>query len=143
MARGDHIRVRRRGYWHHGIDCGDGTVIHYDGELFRVSEAAVRRVAYEAFAKGGKVRRVKDTGAYDPDTILSRAESRIGECGYSALLNNCEHFARWCVNGVKESRQVERVLYAATGLALTAAGVLATVIVARTLGGRSGGPGTS
>jgi len=27
MARGDHVRVKRRGYWHHGIDCGDGTVI--------------------------------------------------------------------------------------------------------------------
>ena len=31
MARGDHIKVRRRGllYAHHGIDLGDGTVAHY------------------------------------------------------------------------------------------------------------------
>ncbi len=31
MARGDHIYVNRVGgvYSHHGIDCGDGSVIHY------------------------------------------------------------------------------------------------------------------
>ncbi|HRT20579.1 MAG TPA: lecithin retinol acyltransferase family protein, partial [Candidatus Hydrogenedentes bacterium] len=38
MARGDHIKVRRFLYSHHGIDCGDGTVIHYTGSpLHRMS----------------------------------------------------------------------------------------------------------
>jgi len=53
MACGDHIRARRFGYWHHGIDCGDGTVIHYEGELFRAKDAKVRRVTWHEFARNG------------------------------------------------------------------------------------------
>ena len=29
MKRGDRIYVNYRAYTHHGIDCGNGTVIHY------------------------------------------------------------------------------------------------------------------
>lgn len=33
MQKGDHLYVSRGLYTHHGIDCGDGTVIHYrEGE---------------------------------------------------------------------------------------------------------------
>jgi hypothetical protein len=32
MARGEHIYVHFTKFVHHGIDCGDGTIIHYDGE---------------------------------------------------------------------------------------------------------------
>ena len=34
MDKGDHIFVYRRGYSHHGIDCGDGTVIHYESNAW-------------------------------------------------------------------------------------------------------------
>jgi hypothetical protein len=55
MARGDHIFVRRLGglYSHHGIDCGDGSVIHYWGDASwstRVVRSEVHR-----FAGGGKI----------------------------------------------------------------------------------------
>ncbi|NUM56584.1 MAG: lecithin retinol acyltransferase family protein [Candidatus Hydrogenedentes bacterium] len=98
MARGDHIRVFRRGYWHHGIDCGDGTVIHYTGELFNRANAAVRRTSMEQFAKGGRVRVVKSKSTYDVDAIIERAHSRLDEMRYSTVLNNCEgpprHYGR-------------------------------------------------
>lgn len=34
MDKGDHIFVYRRGYSHHGIDCGEGTVIHYESNAW-------------------------------------------------------------------------------------------------------------
>ena len=45
MSAGDHILVKRMGgaYQHHGIDMGDGTVIHFSGEPFHRAEAKVRR----------------------------------------------------------------------------------------------------
>jgi hypothetical protein len=33
MAKADHIHVHRLGYAHRGIDMGDGTAIHYTGEV--------------------------------------------------------------------------------------------------------------
>jgi hypothetical protein len=39
--------------------------------------------------------------------IIKRALSRIGERGYDLLLNNCEHFARWCRYGEAKSYQAE------------------------------------
>jgi hypothetical protein len=133
MARGEHIRVKRIGYWHHGVDCGDGTVIHYNGELFRSQNATVCRVSMGEFARDGEVRVVHEPFAYEPDRVVQRAEERLGEDRYSALANNCEHFARWCVTGIEESRQVERALYIASGLAVTAAGVLTSLVVAKVL----------
>ncbi|MEH6616887.1 MAG: lecithin retinol acyltransferase family protein [Porticoccus sp.] len=56
MARGDHIYVRRFGgmYAHHGIDAGDGTVIHYTSSHW-LSPRQVRRTAMIKFAKGDEV----------------------------------------------------------------------------------------
>lgn len=136
MACGDHIRARRFGYWHHGIDCGDGTVIHYEGELFRAKDAKVRRVTWHEFARNGEVRTVPEPCAYDPETVVERAVSRLGECGYCAFANNCEHFARWCASGIRESRQVDRVLAVASGVAVATAGALATIVLAKAIGSR-------
>ena len=35
MAKGDHLFVYCGGYSHHGIDVGDGNVIHFDSTPFR------------------------------------------------------------------------------------------------------------
>ena len=45
MGKGDHIRVKRAGgvYYHHGLDVGDGYVIHYSGEVARKRNASIRR----------------------------------------------------------------------------------------------------
>jgi hypothetical protein len=34
------------GYTHHGIDCSDGSVIHYSGELGKKTEASTRRTSF-------------------------------------------------------------------------------------------------
>ncbi len=138
MSRGDHIRVKRLGYWHHGIDCGDGTVIHYTGEPADYRNAAIRRTSVEDFAKGGKVRTVRHVAALDADSVIERAESRLNEISYHPVRNNCEHFARWCATGAAESRQVRQAIYALTGVAITVVGTIAAAALVKIVGRRSG-----
>lgn len=132
MARGDHIRARRRGFWHHGIDCGDGTVIHYTGEPKNLANASVARTSMDAFAKGGAIRTVKSATTRDPEEIVRRASSRIGESRYGVVRNNCEHFVHWCRTGMPSSKQVRRALtgagtIAVAGLAVLLVGVRAII----------------
>jgi hypothetical protein len=108
MARGDHIRVARFGYSHHGIDCGDGRVVHFAGEPGRKLGAVVACTTIDAFARGGTVELEEDEATYHADQIVERALARLGEGGYSLFDNNCEHFARWCRSGRAASYQVRR-----------------------------------
>jgi len=119
MPKGDHIKVFRGLYWHHGIETGDGTVIHQTGEPGRSLNAAIRETPVEDFLRKGNPRRVRYDFALDPDKVLRRARSRIGNPGYGLFFNNCEHFARWCTTGRTESRQVDRVAWAGVALGIT------------------------
>jgi hypothetical protein len=108
MARGDQIYVMRplagldSLYQHHGIDCGDGTVIHY----YKPGEAEISRTSYETFAQGKPVYTKQYITSYVPDIVIERAESRLGERQYNLLTNNCEHFATWCKIGNNECVQL-------------------------------------
>ncbi len=106
MARGDQVYAIREvmgiPYEHHGIDLGDGTVIHYR----KVDEAEVSRTSVESFARGGPVYIVPQLTAYIPEVVIKRAKSRLGEKDYSLFFNNCEHFANWCKTGRNDSRQL-------------------------------------
>ncbi|MCP4641608.1 MAG: lecithin retinol acyltransferase family protein [bacterium] len=108
MARGDHISARRVGYSHHGIDCGDGTVIHYAGDHGEKRNPCVRRSTLAEFAKGAPVEVVAHRRADAPDIVVERAEGHVGEARYRLLRSNCEHFARRCATGKPRSRQVRR-----------------------------------
>ncbi|MGF1569601.1 MAG: lecithin retinol acyltransferase family protein [Nodosilinea sp.] len=109
MARGDQIYVMRPlagltgVYQHHGIDCGDQTVIHYSKAT---DEAVIARTSAEAFSWGNPVYPVHPPLAYVPNVVVERAESRLGERQYDLFLNNCEHFANWCKTGRNESAQL-------------------------------------
>jgi Lecithin retinol acyltransferase len=108
MARGDQIYVMRPlmglsgVYEHHGIDCGDGTVIHYA----KLDVAQVSRTSWGKFAAGNPVYVKNPPTSYITDVVMQRAESRLGERQYSLLSNNCEHFATWCKTGRNESAQL-------------------------------------
>jgi hypothetical protein len=124
MSRGDHVYVRRwarlNRYSHHGIDCGDGTVIHYVGGLGTLRR--VERTSWPAFAGGSQVL-VRDHRDRVPvEEIVANAESRVGGHGYHLVKNNCEHFATWASTGSASSRQVRRWAMAAPG-AVTSLGV--------------------
>lgn len=110
MARGDQIYVMRElvgipgRYEHHGIDCGNGTVIHYSKAK---EEAEISRTPFQAFSWGNPVyTRVPGMAVFVPEVVIERAESRLGERRYDMFFNNCEHFASWCKTGQSESRQL-------------------------------------
>ena len=64
MAQGDHIYVERINgvYAHHGIDYGDGSVIHYTSKNWR-QRPKVQHTSVAEFAKLGKVQ-VKNYDAF-------------------------------------------------------------------------------
>lgn len=107
MARGDQIYVMRDvmgiPYEHHGIDCGDGTVIHYS----KVGTAAVSRTSYERYSWGNPVYTQLYSTCFIPEVVIQRAESRLGEQRYDFFFNNCEHFATWCKTGRNDCRQLQ------------------------------------
>lgn len=122
MTRGDHVYVRRRPHYsHHGVDCGDGTVIHYVGERGEVRY--IDRTSWETFAAGDEVLVRIYKRRLPVDQIVRNAESRIGERDYNLVTNNCEHFATWAVTGSAGSSQVRRWAMAAPG-AVASAGVV-------------------
>ena len=106
MARGDQIYVMRDimgvPYQHHGIDCGDGTVIHYR----KVGTATVSRTSMQAFARSNPVYTLSRAVSFIPQVVITRAESRLGEQRYNLFFNNCEHFANWCKTGNSVSPQL-------------------------------------
>lgn len=113
MAKGDQIYVYRElfnlpeGYKHHGIDCGDGTVIHY-----RKPSEVVERTSLSTFTRGNKVYvcEYKQEFCFINDIVVHRAESRLGERKYNLLFNNCEHFATWCKTGISDSKQIREFI---------------------------------
>ncbi len=133
MAYADHISVSRGFYRHHGIDCGDGTVIHFDGDVFGRSAGSVLRSPVRVFASGGRVAVERHDRCADPDVVIRRAHSSLGLEGFHILRNNCEHFATWCKTGRASSAQVRNF-----GVILTScACAIAAMIAAETARRRS------
>ncbi len=122
MARGDHLYVMCLGYSHHGIDCGDGHVIHFNSGPFQKVVGAlgdqpprIERVPIAEFSQGRELQlRLYDV-CDDPEATIQRAISRIGQTGYQLFENNCEHFAVWCKTGWPKSTQVDAIRQAARG----------------------------
>ncbi len=123
MARGDHIYVERfQGvYSHHGLDRGDGTVVHLcaDEGAGKLT-SAVRCSKMVDFAQGAEVKVMRYGERLSGEEAVARAESLLGSSGYDLFSNNCEHFACWCVTGERLSEQV-RAAGAGAGLLGTAA----------------------
>ncbi|HEY9601827.1 MAG TPA: lecithin retinol acyltransferase family protein [Allocoleopsis sp.] len=112
MAQGDHIYVYcdTRGivYTHHGIDCGDGTVIHFSRERGKVSRDTMSY--FESLSSTKLVHERKYIQCYSPSVVVCRAMDRLDKGRYNLIFNNCEHFATWCKTGQHKSQQVDNVL---------------------------------
>jgi hypothetical protein len=119
MAKGDCIYVYRNFgqlqgvYKHYGIDCGDGTVIHY-----RKPSEIIEQTSLATFSRGNPVyvAEYSEGFGYIPDVVVERAKSRLGENSYNLLSNNCEHFASWCKTGISDSKQIRNYLPAISTL---------------------------
>lgn len=113
MRFGDHLKVKRRLYSHHGIYIGSQQVIHYapppgqdvdDGIGWRQllgADSVVNTIhvakldEFEFEGIHASIVPYRKPGSYPPLKTVARAESRIGENGYNLWGNNCEQFVRW------------------------------------------------
>ena len=113
MNIGDHLVTPRTGYTHHGIYIGNGEVIHYSGFANGQSTGTICITSVKAFANGHDVSvREHFFRRYDGKETVERAHRRLGEDWYNVLINNCEHFVNWCVNGLHSSNQVNNLIAA-------------------------------
>lgn len=121
---GDHLKVKRRLYSHHGIYIGNNHVIHYapppgksvgDGISWRqllgadsvintIHIAKLDDFEYEGIR--ASIVPYEKPRHYPPLKTVARAESRIGENGYNLWGNNCEQFTRWCKQVQPEGKPV-------------------------------------
>jgi hypothetical protein len=125
MARGDHIFVSMELYTHHGIDLGDGTLVHWTatdagssdllGLIGSKVQAEIRRTPLAGFSRGEPVWVRQYSKCYAAETVVARALSRIGHRGYHLADNNCEHFACWCKTGRHHSEQIKNVAAVVAG----------------------------
>ncbi len=129
MAAGDRVEVNRwlagtpLRYVHHGIDMGDGTVVHARPHDFRkpFGGGSVVRTTLAEFADGAEVRTtLEPPAAFPAEDVARRAAAHVGRDGY------CEHFATWCATGQRRSRQVEAVIRGVTAVAVAAVAILLT-----------------
>lgn len=149
---GDHLVTPRGVYAHHGIYVGNGRVVHYSGFADWVNGLKsvvgqgdevpypIEEVSLEIFTQGkGYTVKIHPTPLFTGEKIAQRARSRMGECEYSVIRNNCEHFCEWCINDAHTSSQVRKmakVASAVSGSSLAAvAARLAVPRVALALGG--------
>ncbi|MBP0605091.1 MULTISPECIES: lecithin retinol acyltransferase family protein [Burkholderia] len=129
---GAHLVTRRHGYLHHGIYVGDGNVIHYAGWSRQPSGGPVEIVTLDGFRAGFGFAVIRHARTpYDGMEAASRAASRLGECRYRLLTNNCEHFCLWCLFGVGRSEQVASCLRNPVHGVAVAVTLIACVLVAR------------
>jgi hypothetical protein len=152
MTKGQHLRVKRPSGWiadgmfHHGIDLGDSTVIHFTGLNKR--DAKVIRTNINVFESNGqaqvvdydKIRKMPPRYFGDelidysqfysrhPDEIVGYALQSLGYGNYHPYTNNCEHFATCMVTGVRFSIQSENV-YSNIDRRPTLGGLLANFLI--------------
>ena len=77
MAIGDHIKVHRDFYWHHGIDVGDGHVVSISPEgvlLQSLAQFCEGRPAQRVVYKPGKV-------PFTPGQVAWRALQSVAAMG--------------------------------------------------------------
>lgn len=115
---GDHIRVKRPYYYHHGVYVGDGMVIHFTGEqndsISEPEKVLVRKTTIEFFANGTIVEKAKlsfleKRHAKNRKIVVEEAEKAVGEGNYDFLHNNCEDFANKVCYNKKLSSQIDDI----------------------------------
>lgn len=96
MAAGDHIYVKRFGgvYAHHGIDCGDGHVIHYTSDHWHAPRR-VQRTPLERFARGDEIL-VRDYSAFfekmhHPENLPRRMQAEFRRALATLLGRSVQH----------------------------------------------------
>jgi hypothetical protein len=122
FSPGDHLRVGRGLYGHHGVYVGDGHVVQFGGWIGDKRHTRVEEVPLSGFLRGGRAEVVDHSNLtwlglwklpppLPPDRIVARARCLArerSEGAYNLVGRNCETVALWCVCGMGESLQRQR-----------------------------------
>lgn len=141
-SKGNHIKVDRGLYTHHGVYISNDEIIHFTGReedsVLDWSKPEVIKTDLSYFLKDGELEVKEYTDdelqdLYPVDHIVAYARACLGDKGYNLVFNNCEHFANVCTLGRFRSRQVEKVFDVIIGRRKKDMGLLGTI------GGKIGG----
>ena len=113
--KGDIVRVALGSLYHYGVFVSEDEIIQFGYPPLpefaeQNKEPRVCAVDADTFCCGRIIERGEPEHgdkktARTPDEAVQAARSRLGEGGYSIIHNNCEHFARECVLGVRMCEQ--------------------------------------
>lgn len=114
---------------HYGIYDGNGTIIHnappngvhtvpFDNYLLNVLDTTGCQTIQDVISKAVREDKLVLTqpNPGNADLIVERATSLIGTA-YDKVSFNCEHFARYCFEGVSRSTQVQKAALIGGGVA--------------------------
>lgn len=119
MEKRDHIYVKMYGgiMDYHGIDLGDGNVIHFHKEKRLIPipppPTVIKKTTKKVFADGdvSRISIIQHSVSLPPDQVVANAKHLLDlqEKGerYGFLKFNCEHLANLCKTGDRISYQVE------------------------------------
>lgn len=94
---------------------GDNKVIHYNNWIVKIDSLS-------DFSKNSPSQIIQHINPrYSNEEVKNRALSKLNEKKYNILLNNCEHFANWCIDGKKESRQAKISIQASIAIIVSIA----------------------
>ena len=120
--KGDILAVQRKNaiYIHYGIYVGDNQVVHFSGpvgdDVNNPENVQIRKTSLEDFLRGDplKIQVIDETRRkFTPEQVVQRALDNVGKSEvvtgkYNFVMNNCEHFATWCVYGRGDSHQIHK-----------------------------------
>lgn len=94
---GDHIRALKGGSWVHGIDGGDGTVLH----LGEGPGPTVLRTYRPLFVEGSEAFEVVThrEPVFPPRSVVARAFGPLRDPALAAMFADSAAFAHWCKSG--------------------------------------------
>src|SRR5207247_1774306 len=104
FSPGDHLRVRRGLYYHHGIYVGNNQVVQFGGRIGDKAHAKIAVVPFACFLRGDRAEVVDQSKltwlglwklppALPPERIVARARclaERQSEGAYNLVGRNCE-----------------------------------------------------
>lgn len=112
IKAGSHICFWNHCYYKHAIVChewkadypaymGSGKMVIIAWKLTPPQKIIRETVHFRSFLswRNVYVAVYSKTVCHDPDTVVKRAKSRIGETNYHVVKNYARAFPRWCVTG--------------------------------------------
>ena len=114
---GAHIRVLMNNFYHHAIYIGNNEVVQFglpnivdiDTKDIKVLRSPIEDFAKDGFIEVRKYSKKEQKIKRSNEEIIRIALSKVGESGYNIIHNNCEHFANFCVFGIKTSKQMDDI----------------------------------